>query len=147
MLHAFRDTQDIQIKAKGKCLGSRANRLCSDVSSDWTRCASGAMPCCYSFECNAFNTTTCPEDDFARALWKVYKPEWAVNELGPGAGTPICTYGKGPLGCHSAASNAALVPFLAAWLVSHGYDGIYFDEYFAKWTPVSLLPRYPGSPC
>jgi Ca2+-binding EF-hand superfamily protein len=136
------DTQDIQIKVQGKCLGSDANRLCSDVSTDWRRCASGAMPCCFSYECNAFNTSACPEDDYARrALGAVYKPSWAVNELVAGKpGTPICTYGKGPLGCYSAASNAALVPFLHGWLTSHAYDGVYFDEYFAEWKLVFPFP-------
>ena len=60
-------------------------RICSDTAADWTRCASGAMPCCFSYNCDAYNTTTCPEDDYARALNAVYKPEWAVNELHHGA--------------------------------------------------------------
>ena len=130
------DTMDIQIKVEGaKCLHSTPNRDCSDVSNDWTRCASGAMPCCFSYDCDAFKTTTCPEDDYARALWAIYKPEWCVNELGAVGkpNTPICTYGKGPLACHSPQSNAAVVPFLAGWLTSHGYDGVYFDEYFKSW--------------
>jgi hypothetical protein len=129
------DTVNIQIKAQGRCLGSTANKICSNTATDWTRCASGAMPCCYGYNCNAYNTTTCPEDDYARALWKVYKPEWAVNQLTQGQpDTPICRYGKGPLACYSAASNAALVPFLADWLVGHGYDGVYFDQYFKGWS-------------
>ena len=129
------DSMDIQIKAQGKCLGAQDHgnpNICSDDEDPkmpWKRCASGAMPCCYGYECNAYNTTTCPVDDYARALWGVYKPEWAVNELHKTRpGTPICRYGKGPLAVHSAQSNAALVPFLAAWLKDHGYDGVYFDE-------------------
>ena len=156
----YYDTQDVQIKAtNGKCLNAKPSRICSDTSDGWTRCASGAMPCCYSYNCDAYSTTACPEDDYALALASVYKQTWAVNELqqqpphapaqlvpdlhlhavnGPmqtaaSVRTPICTYGKGPLGCHSAASNAALVPFLADWVTSRGYDGLYFDEYFKAW--------------
>ena len=72
------------------------------------------MPCCFDFSCDAFKTPTCPQDDFARALQAVFKPEWAVNRVGSSAAeTPLCLYGKGPLFCHHASTNAALVPFLA----------------------------------
>jgi hypothetical protein len=52
------DSQDIQIRAKGKCLSSKPSKICSDNSTDWTQCASGAMPCCFSYECNACECCT-----------------------------------------------------------------------------------------
>ena len=130
------DTEDIQIKAaNGRCLGTAPNKICNDSATDWTRCASGTMPCCFSFECDAYRTTTCPDDDFSEALRAVYPQSLAVNDLAEegglplrplagGSGVPICTYGKGPLGCHSNRSNTALVPFLAGWIKSRGYDGM-----------------------
>ena len=45
-----------------------------------------------------------------------------------------------PLACHSAQSNAALVPFVADWVTSRGYDGVYFDEYFKAWTQTFPFP-------
>lgn len=149
------------------------------------------MPCCFNFECDVYTAKTCPEDGYARALWAVYPPHWAVSELpaavvaatGAGAGfdmvgtagaggklvsadsssqghgvsdarlssvssTPICAYGKGPLAVHSAHANVVLVPFLASWVKDHGYDGIYLDQYFAKWTykfpyPVDTVRPFP----
>ena len=154
----YYDTQDIQIHTPtGKCLNPTPNKICTDrdAATGWTRCASGAMPCCFSHECNAYTSTACPEDDYARALASAFDAKWCVNELTPSppatAATkamitgavanaaaaaaaadervPVCAYGKGPLGCHSAQSNAAMVPFLADWIAGHGYDGVYFDEY------------------
>jgi hypothetical protein len=122
------DTQDIQIKTEGECLPGGNPNTCSDAASGWSRCASGAMPCCSSYECNGVTSAACPEDDYARALWAVYKPAWAVNELHaptdgrPGrSGTPICTYGKGPLGCHSAQvrKTPSWANFSLLWLYSY----------------------------
>ena len=103
------------------------------------------MPCCYSFECDAFNTPTCPPDDFAAALARAFPPSLSLREL-PGPTNnltkplPVCLYGKGPLFVHSQASVDALVPFLAGWLKQRGYDGVYFDEYF----PTFELSKYVG---
>jgi hypothetical protein len=122
------DTNDIQIKTTGACLST--SRICNDSSTGWTRCASGTMPCCYNFNCDAFKTSGCPADTFAHSLQEVFKAEWAVNQVHRGSdGTPLCLYGKGPLFCHSARSNAALVPFLAQWVRENGFDGLYLDEY------------------
>ena len=140
------DTEDIQIKAdNGRCLSATRTKICNDSASDWTKCASGAMPCCFSYECDAYKTTTCPDDDFSAALRAIYPQSLAVNDLSAGrarvhtqrsaaSGIPICIYGKGPLGCHSNRSNTVLVPFLADWVKSRTYDGIYFDQYFKLWS-------------
>jgi hypothetical protein len=81
------DSQDIQIKLEGKCTG--ASKIC-DGPQPWTHCASGAMPCCYSYNCDAFNTTMCPPDDYAAALARVFPQRLALRELpGPNNTRPI----------------------------------------------------------
>eukprot|EP00039_Didymoeca_costata_P001546 m.53215 g.53215 ORF g.53215 m.53215 type:complete len:334 (+) comp10849_c0_seq2:5027-6028(+) len=136
------DTGDMQIKSKGRC--AYKSRSCDD--GEWY-CSGGAMPCCYSYNCNAYDPKTspmCPEDDFARGLFAAFPPSLALNSLGNETHpeqAPICTYGKGPLYVHSNKSVTALVDFLGKWIPSHGFDGVYFDQYFTNTNVPGVIER------
>eukprot|EP00935_MAST-01C_sp_MAST-1C-sp1_P000831 g831.t1 len=128
------DTQDIQMKVEGKCVPTASLRDCSVNGAPWTQCGSGAMPCCSSFNCDAFQSPACPKDDYSAALQRIFKEEWSLRQLSDSGGQPVpmCLYGKGPLFVHSRPAVDALVPFLSDWVKSRGYDGVYFDEYFSE---------------
>jgi hypothetical protein len=140
------DTTDLKIKTTGECAPNAPKRDCDPQGAEeWTRCSSGAVACCFSFNCSAFHTPTCLPDDFARAVQSVADPAWSIRRL-PTAATPmpVCFYGFGPLHVHSEVSNAALVPLLAGWVQSRGFDGIYLDEYFDTFRTQSYLGGYPN---
>lgn len=140
------DSRDIQIKLWGKCVAD--NKIC-DAAAPWTHCASGAMPCCYSYNCDAYTAPTCPDDDYAAALYNAFPQRLVLREI-PSVGVnetiPICLYGKGPLFVHSQSSVNALAPFISEWVFTHRYDGVYFDEYFTTFELSQFTGRFsPGA--
>ena len=141
------DSTDMQVTTPGECAPHAPKRDCDPSGpQQWTHCASGAVACCQSYNCSAFTAPTCPPDAFSRAAERVASPAWAIRRLPAdgGAPIPVCWYGFGPMHVHTAASNAALVPFLAGWVRDHGFDGIYLDEYFQTFRYDLYLAGYPA---
>jgi hypothetical protein len=40
---------------------------------------------------------------------------------------------------------SALVPFIATWVKSHAYDGVYFDEYFKTFDLSRYTANFPSN--
>lgn len=121
------DATDLKLKLRGECAPGAPPRDCNASGAElWTRCSSGAVACCTSYNCSAFDAPTCAPDAFDRALAEVVNPLWAIRRLPPAfaaesaPSVPICWYGFGPLHVHSNASTTALAPFLARWVEANG---------------------------
>ena len=141
------DSTELMKTMSAECAPGAAPRDCNPAGRErWTRPSSGAIACCFSKQCDAFNTTTCPPDPYSRALARAIDNRWAIRRLPAGAAPPIpiCWYGFGPVHAHSAASVAGLVPFVSGWAKGAGFDGVYLDEYFSQSPGDKYLGGYPA---
>jgi hypothetical protein len=140
------DSTELMKRMHAECAPGAPERDCDPSGSqEWVRPSSGRVACCFSKQCSVFNTSTCPADDFSRALGGVIRDEWAIRRL-PADGTPpvpVCWYGFGPVHAHSAASIASLAPFVASWATRRDFDGVYIDELFAQSPGEHYLFKYP----
>ena len=139
------DATDLKLKLRGECAPGAPPQDCNVSGAElWTRCSSGAIACCTSYNCSAFDAPTCAPDAFDRALAEIVDPGWAIHRLhASSSSVPICWYGFGPLHVHSKTSTAALVPFLARWVEENGFDGLYIDEFFQEFPGKTYLGKYP----